>query len=130
MKKRITFKRSITWQDKEIEGLTDSDMHQVMTEVVGQDEMLDEELTIETFNQEPKTNWWVADLYDEGGPILEGMDGPHDTKEACQKTIALMESLKVIKDRPRVILEITVHEGTSSQKGLNQEAINTLNSHA
>ncbi len=72
--------------------------------------------------------WWVCALDRHGMPDWKNADGPHDDRKGCEETIALMNRLNCIEKKERVICEVRIYGGKESSEGLNQDAIDTLNS--
>ena len=72
--------------------------------------------------------WWVCSLDRYGMPDWKTADGPHDNRKECEETIALLKRLACIEKKERVICEVRIYDGKESIEGLNQDAIDTLNS--
>ncbi|MEQ9823467.1 MAG: hypothetical protein ABQ298_03700 [Puniceicoccaceae bacterium] len=74
------------------------------------------------------SQWWVCDLDKYGMFDWKNADGPHDDIKGCQKTIALFNRLACIEKKPRVICEVRFYKPSETLDGVNQSAIDMLNS--
>jgi len=78
-------------------------------------------------DQATRPMWYVCELNRYNVPNWQNADGPHDSREECEETIALMNRLNCLQKKERVICEVRIYEGKEAPEGLNHDAINTLN---
>jgi len=73
-----------------------------------------------------KTQYWLVTLDQYGNPTLR--DGGHYDLEGANKAMYLYQSLGFVEDGEKyAVAEINIIDVKPSDKGVNKEALNTIN---
>ncbi|GAA0753124.1 hypothetical protein [Sphingomonas trueperi] len=78
---------------------------------------------------EPRTigeQWWPAELDQHGNPTL--VDGAHSDRNGADQAKHLFDRLGFSGDRRLVVARVTLSEPKPASEGVNEEALDSLNS--